>query len=159
MLLKAAGLAVVLGAFAGQSLAADVWSGCWARVYDDTHLRAHPGQKVTSIRLSLTPKRGDGPYTTEALLIVTLKGHGPRLFAGGDCQPKADGLYCPFDEDSGEIAVARSGKGLKVTVVSDIRLNRKDQGSDESTGPYLRARDAEDRVFLLGPGYPEGCRY
>ena len=38
--------------------APDPWIGCWSRVYDAVHLAKHPGQKVTSMTLSITEREG-----------------------------------------------------------------------------------------------------
>jgi hypothetical protein len=153
----ATGLVLAAAATAAPALAADDWSGCYVRVYDDAHLKAHRGQKVTSIRLKLEPMKND-PWVASALLTITVRGHAARLYDGGDCTAKAGGLDCGMDEDAGAVTIARSGRNMLLTVTADLRLNRKDQATEESTGPYLRAADPEDRTFLLAPGYPEGCR-
>jgi hypothetical protein len=154
------GLLAFAAAFApsAPSLAADVWSGCYQKVYDAPHMAAHRGQTVTSLTVQLTPMKPEPPWASSASLTFTLKGHTAKYLDGGDCSTAKDGLFCGMDEDAGALTLARSGADLVVTITQDMRLDRAGQASDESTGPLIKASNREDRTFLLHPVAAGVCK-
>src|SRR6476646_1369185 len=63
-------------------------SACFTRVYDAAHLRQHPRQKITSMRIWLRYEQMPGGVEGLALdlgIAVVRQGDTTPLFAQGDC--------------------------------------------------------------------------
>jgi hypothetical protein len=63
-------------------------SACFTRVYDAAHLRQHPRQKITSMRIWLRYEQMPGGVEGLALdlgIAVVRQGDATPLFAQGDC--------------------------------------------------------------------------
>jgi hypothetical protein len=64
-------------------------SACFARVYDAGHLRAHPGQKTTAIKVWLRYETTIGGAAPDVVLSaavgITQRGDAEALYSDGDC--------------------------------------------------------------------------
>jgi hypothetical protein len=70
--------------------APDAWLGCWTRVYDAAHLAKHPGQKIASLTLSITPRQGEtgeapGKYRTKITAMFRDKPDSYSNLDGARC--------------------------------------------------------------------------
>lgn len=87
---------------------------CYGRFYDAAHLRRHPRQKVTSVRLlrdfpTIRLERGleaqreaAAGRNTYFRLIVTYRDRGSRRFVGsGSCRVAEGGIRCSSDSCDG----------------------------------------------------------
>ena len=133
-------------------------TGCFVRQYQKAHLAAHPGQTVTRLSVMLKPLAKLEPFVRSAELDVNVRGRKVSSGAVGDCTAAGAGLNCPMDEDAGGFTLVPAPHGgLLLTVTNTIRLNRANEASDESQGPFLKADNPEDRVFLLAPAAAGAC--
>ncbi|MEO5806576.1 hypothetical protein [Devosia sp.] len=110
--------------------------GCYIRNYDATHLAAHPKQLVMQVNLELSPDQAFDNRTTLYFEFTLRNGH----VYGADAYCTASGT-CSLEGDGGTFAIAKSGKGIKLSVGDFLEL----EGEDFS--PDLAKSD--DRVFLL----------
>lgn len=156
-------------------------SGCYERVYDAAWLKAHRGQIVQRVKLSVvktaapeTP--GDKqPILADAMLAVW---PGPRAFTTiGACYWEREGLVCtaafPAEEaplcktpeegvrdcrlsktDSGSFELAQKPQGLMVTVRERLELTRPQGGAYLYLGPG----DPQNHNFLLQPLPEAACK-
>jgi hypothetical protein len=130
---------------------------CFARDYDEAHLKAHPHQQVQSIGFRLDyfahepdeywPK-GQRNYYFE--LRAVLRDGGREATAGGECVPSPDGenIYCGVDCDGGAVLIRRAAGGGKILV--DLEATgriRMSEGCDEAG--FDLEPGVDDKVFLL----------
>lgn len=88
---------------------------CFARTYDAAHLKRHPKQTVTSVRLMRGFQQVRSDHEREAdlvysELIVTYRASGARRFLGGaSCRAQEDGtIMCSADScDGGSFPLKR----------------------------------------------------
>lgn len=126
---------------------------CFARSYDQAHLRAHPDQTVTHFFI------GDpGPdwAETQSPAHYNLV-FGFQVLGGADtysgvaiCEPRGARAACDIEGDGGSFTVERSGAGLR------IRLERMQVEGMQDFSPDLAL--ADNRVMLLGSAQSSTCR-
>jgi hypothetical protein len=153
----AAGVAAMLS-FGGPALAAepaDLYGACFVRVYDAKHLAAHPGQRVTAIRLQFQGFAGD----LLASVSYSLR-HGGDFGFSADCHEPIDGGFfcraCTNDScDAGgeSFRILWSG-GDEVTLANDRTgvVGENPEGGRD----YLQAR-GEHALFELRRGAADRC--
>lgn len=121
---------------------------CYARQYDDAHLRKNPRQRVTAIILSHTVT-GEDTSAWDAVLEFgfTLR-DGETYSAVAYCQDDE----CGLEGDGGRFGVtaARDG-GLRLSVLHDFL------GLEGENGWSGNLADSDDRVFLLYRARPAAC--
>ncbi len=140
--------ALAFVAVAAPSFAASGYEGCYLKTYDAAHMAAHRGQTVTSLRLKVSAL-DNAPFIASTAVTVTLRGRRTRYFTGGDCTLDSGVFNCGMDEDAGAFILAHAGADLRLTLTGSFRLNRANQSSDESNGPFVKDSNPEDHTFLL----------
>jgi hypothetical protein len=126
---------------------------CFARAYDQAHLRSHPDQTVTHFYL------GDpGPDWVEiqapthynlAFRFQVL--NDAETYAGvAICAPQGALGACEIEGDGGSFTIERNGAGLR------IRLERMQVEGMQEFSPDLALGD--NRVMLLWPAQSSTCR-
>jgi len=156
---------VLLSATAGPSAAADdlytkyfagVAGGkpCYARSYDDAHLKSHPRQTVRRIEVDFDQgQRDDGGKNTAANfqggIGVMLKRSSDWYTQEIHCKTGATRFDCYLEGDGGLIRLIPSGTGLRLEVESggggtDHLVIEGAKDFAEFGGP-----GSDDRVFLL----------
>ena len=113
--------------------------GCYERIYDKAHLRAHPDQVVTEIHLEATPDEAVAGSTLLYLQFTTRP--GSRYGADASC---SSANQCLLEGDGGSFSLAEQGAAIKLTVGDFLALE-----GNEDFSPDLATSD--DRVFLLNP--------
>ncbi|WP_457796351.1 hypothetical protein [Methylocystis sp. S23] len=179
-LLAAAGLAH----FAPPAQAEEIvpLSGCYERIYAAAWLKAHPGQIVRRVTLSVTKTSAPQtpgekqPILADAMLATwsgkttfstigacywerlglvcnaALSAEETRL-----CRTKADGVRdCRLSmTDSGSFELAQKPEGLLLTVRERLELPGP---TDRGSFLYLSPENAENRAFLLQPVPEANCK-
>lgn len=123
---------------------------CYARHYDDAHLRKNPRQRVTAIMLSHTAT-GEDTRDWDAVLEFgfTLR-DGETYSAVAYC--RAD--QCALEGDGGqfEVTTTRDG-GLRLSVLHDFL------GLEGENGWSGNLADSDDKVFLVYRARPAACDF
>lgn len=167
-------------AFAGSNRPQE---GCYERVYEARHLKAHKGQFVTKAKIEISPagreqRGGKWGIVANADLRIWVKGYNKPFESYGACSLKGGALVCggsvsaaEEDEcrssrpgvqncrvdmgDAGGFRIEARSEGVVVKVPKRLELVRG--GSD--TGPYLNlvSYDGENSDFLLKFSDNEAC--
>lgn len=156
--------------------------GCYERVYDAQHLRAHKGQYVVEATLNLRPagaeqRGGKWGIVANADLTLRVRGHKVAFETYGACSRKNGGLECGGSVSAAEEDQCRSSRsgvhGCRVDLgdAGDFRIESRPEGvvvsipkrlelvpPGSDTGPYLNlvSNDAQNSDFLLRPS-EYGC--
>ena len=121
--------------------------GCYDRTYSDAHMKAHPGQKVTRMRLQIGLETG--PDSNEADLNgmdIWLRGEKKRRYAIPICRQGKPPLDCGMEADGGSFTLEETKDGVKL--VNRNYLRADDPDGDEEDGVEL-PNDKEHTIFLL----------
>ena len=131
---------------------------CFARDYDEAHLKAHPDQRVRSMGLRLAyyahdpdqyDPKGQRNYHFE--LSTVLREDDRELSAGGDCVPADDGrnIWCGVECDGGGVLIRRAAAKGKILVdLGSTGRIRMSEGCDDEAGMDLEP-GSDDKLFLL----------
>ena len=133
--------------------------GCWERVYDDAHLKAHPMQQVVRIRLFYLPSRWPPPSlgVTFVALEMNLRArtHGSDVFdysLGGFCNPSHGGLRCEPEWRAGTWRIERGANGSLIVRNDDITVNPSSSAAEERSADAVTLKAANDEaVWSLQP--------
>lgn len=149
-----------------KELSPDGGSACFGRIYDASHLKAHPHQKVARIffyhgpdpvsRASEDPYDGVGSAGFNGFMTTTVRGASKPDWVGGWCNTFGEGeekgpIHCGMecDRTMSELSLDANGR-LKVDAFDrDIYL---DVGAEEELGKAEYERQAlgtDDDGFLL----------
>lgn len=171
-------LTVALAMIAGPAFAADRLpaNGCYERLYDAAHLKAHKGHFVLRARVEIVVPFDEQLKATSTTIAanadfrVWVRGRKKRFESYGACTAQTGALACGgsvsaaeddfcdhnnpgvhdcrvHDADAGDFKIEVQPEGVLLTIVK--RLELLYEGSD--TGPYLNLveSDAENHSFLL----------
>ncbi len=131
-------------------------NSCWERTYDAAHLKAHPKQLVTKIRLS-TEVQDDG--NIYASLGINLRQDQGRKFdysAFAPCQAKGAALSCPSEWDAGAFSLEKAKGGLLVRN-KDLIVNPSNYDAEDVAPNAVSLGKSDDAAWLLMPSADEGC--
>jgi len=125
---------------------------CFARTYDEAHLREHPNQTVTHFFLGDPGSDWAGSQSPAHYNVA----FGFQVLGGADtysgiaiCEPRGPLAACDIEGDGGSFTVERNGAGLR------IRLERMQVEGMQDFSPDLALRD--NRVMLLRPAQSSAC--
>lgn len=148
LMLLAAAMATPASAAGLGDLFADLGT-CYARHYDDAHLRAHPEQRVGSIYL-FAGDHSDEPGRNHFDAVLDFG------FALRDGETYAAVAYC----DAGSCSLEGDMGGFTVSAAKDGAL-RIEIGEfveiEGAAGTSGNLADSDDRVFLIYPARPAAC--
>jgi hypothetical protein len=139
---------------------------CYVRSYDNAHLRAHPRQRITSMKFLLSVKEYDPRkpnakglddlvYYTFAM-SVGRRGDKRLLHASGDCFG-GDTISCVVDCDGGGVALDKMPPANTLVVRLNDAGIRMLHDCDDEQGVSVKA-GADDRLFHLEKAGIEACR-
>ena len=179
--------AIATFCLAANAAAADAPApGCYERVYDSSHLAAHPGQLVVRATVLVKPLDADTaktlgpPFTADAHLKMWVKGQKPGFDSFGACRPADGGLACEgslsaaeADEcktkndgvhrdcrigaaTTGAFGVAVKADAMMVTILR--RLELVPEPYDGGPFLYLSPGNAENHAFALKPAPDSSCK-
>ena len=122
---------------------------CFARSYDDAHLKKHPDQRVREIEINLAKQNGDGTPNSADRFELSF---GLMLASGTDWYGQT--ASCKTDESFFECYLEGDGGVFKLTPEKDggLRLETGDSGLSLDGGDKdveLPGDDADDRAFDL----------
>lgn len=126
---------------------------CYARTYDDAHLKTHPKQQVRRIAIDFDVNERSDPATKnsaadfQAGLSFMLKRSTEWYGQALACKTAGDRIACDLEADGGTFVLVPRGEALRLEVTggkdSDIHAEgEKDFGSFGAPG-------SDDRVFIL----------
>ncbi len=128
---------------------------CFARSYDDAHLKDHPAQRVRKIEIDLSKQNSDGtPNSADkfeigfALMLAT----GPEWYGqAASCKTNDSDFECYLEGDGGVFRLTpRSDGGLRLET-GDTGITIEGGSGDVE----LSGKDGDDRVFDLGQSKEE----
>lgn len=136
---------------------------CYARLYDDAHMKAHPHQKVRMIEIDFDMKQGDSDrpnsqsYFEAGIGFVLKNKPKEKVGAAIYCKTAAGFFDCYIDGDGGTFHLTPQGANLKLDVTgggggTDAIV--VDNGDDF---PTFGAPGSDDRVFVLPPADRKIC--
>ena len=137
---------------------------CYARYYDQAHLRAHPKQTVRRIAVDFDKDFGEaaGPKNTaasfEAGIRFMLKRSGEWYGDALYCKTLADHFDCYLDADGGTIRLWPRGDGLRLEVTGGGGGTDEIAVEGEKDFGQFGAPGGDDRVFVLSPADRKLCR-
>lgn len=123
---------------------------CFARTYDEAHLRVHPDQTVTRFFLGAPGAEWRDTQTDAHYnLAFEVLGNADTYSGVAICEPGGAAAACDIEGDGGSFTIERSGAGLR------IRLERMQLEGMQDVSPDLALRD--NRVMLLQPAQRSAC--
>jgi hypothetical protein len=128
---------------------------CFARTYDEAHLKAHEGQRVRSIEIDLSKANADGTPNSadrfELGFALTLTA-GPEWFGqAASCKTNETNFECFLEGDGGVFRLTPEESG-------GLRLDTGENGialEGASGTVELSGKSGDDRVFELAPSKEE----
>lgn len=126
--------------------------GCYDRVYDDAHMKAHPGQKVKRLRLQIGLETSVYDEANVNGMDFWLRGETKQRYGIPICRAGTKLLDCGMESDGGAFTLEETKDGVKLT--NKYYLRADDPEAGEEAAVELSA-DAEHTVFLL-PRISEG---
>jgi hypothetical protein len=155
---------------------------CFFRRYDEAHLRAHPGQTVVSVRLSLQRELATTPEDARDMRIeLRHKGHGKPFYIVGGCvwsekanrdvsggrlvrsfrkdaaaQCSAHGDLGGTAEEGGEFPIDLAEDGASVTLYLGEGVSGW-RGPDQKKKPFYLELTRHNRFFELERVDPAAC--
>jgi hypothetical protein len=151
---------------------------CFARTYDDAHMRAHPKQKVRQMSLLVKVEhiKEDNLYRYNFTLRVAMKGRGKMLQTSGECgwaygdkPPQGPMIRCSVECDGGGIDIEqqRGTDNLLVHLTDTDEKGRPGRpgrirmavcGDDDEENGVDLVSGADDRTFRLSKAVVRTCR-
>jgi len=148
---------------ASEAEAPDPWLGCWARVYDAVHLSKHPGQKVSSLTLSIGPRDGEsgdapGKYLAKITALMRDKPGSYSNLDGARCVAAEAKLSCFTDGFFlGRFTLEPAGKNMKFVLRGRDEHLALVPGVEVSAFIVLSPETPEHTLFLLNPAPAKTC--
>lgn len=137
----------------GQSL-------CWARDYDIAHMKAHPGQTITRMSLSISRE----PEIEDLIFIIGVRQRGTTedWTNSGGCRLGADGrLDCYIECDGGgfHLKVEKTGSLLLQNDRQGFAILSCSEGEELAVEPDTAwiAPTEEHKAFRLQPAADTAC--
>lgn len=138
---------------------------CFARFYDAAHLKRHPKQTVTSVRLTrgFQDVRSDHERDADLVysdLIVTYRSSGARRFRGGaSCRAQDDGtIMCSADScDGGSFPLKREDADT-IAIGGEAQSHFTVSGGCGGGEDRSLTEGEDDRFFRLKRAPITACR-
>jgi hypothetical protein len=128
---------------------------CFARTYDETHLKAHSAQRVQSIEIDLSKTNSDGTPNAadrfELGFALMLKTSSEWYGQAASCKASDAGFDCFLEGDGGLFKLTPLPAG-------GLRLETGDSGialEGTSDTVELSGKSGDDRTFDLAPAKDE----
>jgi hypothetical protein len=132
---------------------------CYARNYDDAHLKSHPKQKVRQIEVDFDQgwRSDESARNTAAdfhagisfMLKTSTEWYGQQLY----CKIGGNGFDCYLDADGGRIRLTPAGANLKLEVTTPQGIAVE----GEKDAVEFGKPGSDDRVFILMPANRKIC--
>jgi hypothetical protein len=151
------GLASPLSANPLEEELAALSNSCWERTYDAAHLKAHPRQRVTKIRLS-TEVQDDGNIVASLGINLRQRLGGQKFdySAFGRCEARQDFLACPSEWEAGTFVIEKAKGGILVYNKGMI-VNPSNYDAEDIAPGSVDLSKSDDKAWLLSRIEDEGC--
>ncbi len=151
---------------------------CFARSYDDAHMRQHPKQKVRQMSLLVKVEhiKQDNLYRYNFTMRVGMRGRGKMLETSGECgwaygdkPPEGPIIRCSVECDGGgvDIEQQRGTDNLLVHLTDTDEKGRPGRpgrirmavcGEDDEENSVDLVSGADDKTFRLSKAPARTCR-
>lgn len=156
--------AVAAGAFGGTPALfdthfANVQGGtpCYARTYDEAHLKAHPKQTVKAVELEMERTNPDGTVNTAQNFEL---GFGVQVTRSSEwyvglaiCKDSGGAIDCFLEGDGGRFQLTADKDGALKIATGDYGIVL--EGSKDVV--ELSGTEGDDKVFLVAPAERSVC--
>ena len=134
-------------------------NSCWARTYDEAHLKAHPSQNVSKIRLSSEVQDDGTVAITLGFKIRGKEGGGGRYGynAFAYCRPNGPELKCIPEWEAGHFSIKSGPKNALTVVNHGLIINPSNYDSEDIADNAVNLAGSDDKTWILRPVYPENC--
>lgn len=129
---------------------------CWSKVYDEGHLKAHPKQRVTAIKLVHLPDDWSDSENGRFYVDLRFKLRGKtssndfEYSLSAFCGATKGGLICKNEWDAGTWRISASSGGLLIRNGGMIIANPIPYDAEEIADGAVRIRaEPDDRAWLL----------
>ena len=121
---------------------------CFSRTFDESHMKAHPNQRITSISLLISTGEDDKYKYWPYMVVVRLKGAKGAFWQGDSCEFRKGAFRCPVSCDGGEfyLAVPETGSGLRLDVDKNYLLQG---GCGDNRKPVFLSAKTEEPSYAL----------
>ena len=121
---------------------------CYARQYDDAHLKSHPRQKTTFFSVAMLAENADGRGNSaedfQLQVGVEAKGGKERYYGHAYCKADGETANCFLEGDGGRMTLKPADGGR-------IRVEAGNYGLAFEGSDFLQigAEESDDNVFLI----------
>ncbi|ODT79940.1 MAG: hypothetical protein ABS76_18490 [Pelagibacterium sp. SCN 64-44] len=129
-------------------------NGCWRRVYDAAHLKAHPDQQVTSMALAMIYRQQPDDLSYYAYALDVGLRDGRTGTATSNCNADGELLRCWVECDGGGVEVSSRAHGdilVDLEAIGFIHLTGGCSAEDEAEEDFALLPGLDDKQFLLHP--------
>jgi hypothetical protein len=130
---------------------------CYARAYDDAHLKAHPNQRIRRIEFDMAVKNPDGnPNGAEnfELGFGVMTAVSPDWYTGSAiCKAAGEAADCFLEGDGGRFRLTPDKGGALKLEAGEYGLAF--EGAKDTL--EISATDSDDKVFILAPSDRAEC--
>lgn len=133
-------------------------AACWERSYDEAHLKVHPQQKISRIRLVHLPETWSGtpPQSIFVMLYMNLRqrrtGQDYDYQLSGFCKARGEGLHCVPEWEAGSWSIVRGPQGTLEIRNHGIVANPHPYDAEEiADGAATIPARPDDGVWRLRP--------
>lgn len=139
---------------------------CWERRYDEAHLLARPGQKISAIGLSKQVEEpGSGVIAVTLLANLRKRAlNGAEALSRYDyaitafCKAAGAALSCENEYGLGRFRIERAGKGLMIRNPGTLTFNPSNYDSEDISDNAVKvSARPDDAVWLLETRGPAAC--
>jgi hypothetical protein len=130
-------------------------NSCWERSYDAAHLKAHPKQIVTKIRLSTEVQDDGSIYAQLGFNLRKRTGEGGRFdyAVGSQCSAKGEAISCSSEWDAGtfEIELLKAGTLITGVLITNkgMIVNPSNYDSEDIADNSVDLSKSDDAAWLL----------
>jgi hypothetical protein len=129
---------------------------CWERSYDAAHLKAHPRQQVTKIRLA-TEVQDDGAIVAQLGFNLRKRTGAHDYAAFGYCKAKGQGIACPSEWDAGTFLISKGKGGTLLVTNSHMIVNPSNYDSEDIAPGAVDLSKSDDAAWMVSRIDNESC--
>ncbi len=130
---------------------------CYARTYDEAHLKDHPKQQVKRIELDMVKANPDGVANTAdnfQLGFGVQVTRSPEWYTGvAICKDGGEAIDCFLEGDGGRFKLTADNDGALKLETGDYGIAF--EGAKDTL--ELSGKDGDDRVFIVAPSNQAEC--
>jgi hypothetical protein len=141
----------------GTALPASI-KGCFARVYDRTHLAQHPDQIITAVKLRIYPSPSGSHYARYFSVRMERRGEDKALHSEGYCEQHGSVTSCYVECDGGGIRVFPQSNSTILMRLGRLTMSAcADEDIDRGAAIVEVTGGKDDHEFLLNRADDAAC--